>query len=156
MKLAVRTILTILLIAIILLNLFTHVFAVVRFYGDGMEPTLENHQILVVLRTEEAKPGDMVAFYFNNKALVRRVIAEDGQQITVNEDGSVLVDNNPLAEPYVKKLSFGQCNLEFPYTVPLDQYFVMGDNRETSMDSRLREIGTVTKERLIGKVILSF
>ena len=156
MRLAVRTILTILLIAVILLNLFTHVFAVVRLYGDGMEPTLKNHQILVVLRTDEAREGDIVAFYYNNKALVRRVIAADGQQITINEDGSVLINNEPLEEPYIGTLSKGQCNLTFPYTVPLEQYFVMGDNRETSMDSRLKEIGTVTRERLIGKVIFSF
>ncbi len=156
MKLAVRTILTILLIAVILLNLFTHVFAVVRFYGDGMEPALENHQILVILRTEEADTGDIVAFYYNNKALVRRVIAKDGQQITVREDGGVLINNDVLEEPYITAPSMGQCNLTFPYTVPPEQYFVMGDNRETSMDSRLKEIGTVTKERLIGKVILSF
>lgn len=146
---------TILLVAVILLNLFTHVFAVVRFYGDGMEPTLKNHQLLVVLRTEAADPGDIVAFYYNNKALVRRVIAEDGQQVTVNEDGSVLVNHVLREEPYVEKLSVGQCNLTFPYTVPLEQYFVMGDNRETAMDSRLKEIGTVTKERLIGKVIIA-
>jgi len=153
---ALRIVLIILLIAVILLNLFTHVFAVVRFYGDGMEPTLENHQLLVVLRTNEVKQGDIVAFYYNNKALVRRVIACDGQQIDVSEDGGVRVNNELIEEPYIQKLSLGQCNLKFPYTVPLEQYFVMGDNRETAMDSRLKEIGTVTEERIIGKVIFTF
>ena len=156
MKLAIRTILTILLAAVILLNLFTHVFAVVRFYGEGMEPTLKNHQILVILRSEELDTGDIAAFYYNNKALVRRVIAKDGEMITVRENGSVEINQQLLEEPYVENFSQGQCNLDFPYTVPLEQYFVMGDNRATAMDSRLKEIGTVTKERVIGKVILSF
>lgn len=145
--------LSVLLAASLLLNLFTFVISVVRYYGNSMSPTLSDGQILVVNRLSEVKSGDVVAFYYNNKVLVRRVIATGDQQVSVDLFGKVSVDGTPLEEPYVTAPTLGQSNTEYPYNVPADNYFVMGDNRALAMDSRLQEIGTVTEDRMIGKVI---
>lgn len=142
------------LAVVVLLNLLTHVFSIVRYFGNGMEPTLKNGQILVINKLGEVSEGDVVAFYYNNKVLVRRIIAEEGKQIIISADGTVSVNSQPLDEPYVKSTTLGQCNLEFPCSVPVGDVFVMGDNREVAMDSRLREIGTVPVDQIIGKVCL--
>ena len=144
------------LIVVVLLNVFTHVFSVVRYYGDSMEPSLKDPQILLVLQNDKVKQGDMAAFYYNNKVLVRRIIAESGTSVELDSAGNVYIDNNQLDEPYVDAHSVGQCNINFPFIVPYNEYFVMGDNRLISMDSRLEEIGTVPKDRILGKVIFSF
>lgn len=145
-----------LLIALtILLNLFTHVFAVVEYFGNGMEPALKNGQTLVLHRTENVKEGDIIAFYYNNQLLVRRVICEGGKQISIAKDGSVEINNEPLEEPYLERASIGQCNITFPHTVAPNSYFVMGDNREIAMDSRLKEIGSISKDRILGKLLFA-
>lgn len=141
---------------LVLLNLFTFVFSVVRYYGDGMEPTLQNGQILLIRKTEEVGEGDIIAFYYNNKALVRRVIGTGGRRISLDDGGVVTLDGERREESYVSAPSPGQSNVTFPYTVPSGQYFVMGDNRAVAMDSRLQEIGTITSDRIIGKVIFWF
>lgn len=146
----------ILLLATILLNLFTHVLAVVRYYGDGMEPTLSGGQYLVLLRTQDVEQNDVVAFYYNNKLLVRRIIGEGGQQISISRNGTVSLNNQPLDEPYLLAPSFGQCNLTFPFYIPPNEFFVLGDNRAISMDSRLAEIGTIPSERILGKLLFAF
>ena len=157
MKSLWKTFLTITLVVIVLssllMNLFTHVMPVVRYYGDSMSPTLKDKQILFVNKLAEVKNGDIVAFYYNNNILIRRVVAVENQQVTVDIFGKVSVNGVELAEEYVINQTLGQCNLDFPYTVPPNSYFVLGDNRETSMDSRLKEIGVVTQERLIGKIM---
>ncbi len=142
--------------AVIFLNLFTHVLSVVRYYGDGMEPALKNGQTLIVLRTENVKAGDKVAFYYNNQLLVRRVICEGEHQVAIKDNGDVLIDSVLYEEDYVENKSIGQCNIDFPYYVMPDHYFVMGDNRTVAMDSRLKEIGAISGDRIMGKVILAF
>ena len=149
-------VLAVLVAITVLLNLFTHVLAVARYFGDGMEPKLKNGQTLILRRTENVKEGDIVAFYYNNQLLVRRVICEGGKQITVNNDGSVEINNELLEEPYVEIPSIGQCNITFPHTVAPNHYFVMGDHRSISMDSRLKEIGEISEDRLLGKVLFAF
>lgn len=141
--------------AIVLLNLFTYQFALVRYYGDGMEPTLQNRELLLLRRTSRVEEGDIVAFYYNNKLLVRRVVAVGGTQVTVENDGTVVVNGAALDEPYVAEKSAGQRSQEFPCFVPPDSYFVMGDNRAEAMDSRLKEIGTVPVDRILGKVLFA-
>ena len=138
---------------LIILNLFTFVFSVVQYYGDGMEPSLKNRQILVLRKTDQVEKGDIVAFYYNNKVLVRRVICTGGEMLTIDKGGNVYIDGKLEEEPYVGDLSMGQCNISFPYNVPIGQFFVMGDNRPVAMDSRLSEIGTISKDRIIGKVL---
>lgn len=139
----------------LLLNLFTFVMPVVKYYGTSMSPTLEDGQILIVSRVSDIKNGDVIAFYYNNKVLVRRVVASGNQQLSLDIFGTVTVNGEILSEPYVENKTLGQCNLSFPYNVPSGCYFVLGDNREVAMDSRLEEIGTVSEDRLIGKVVFS-
>lgn len=152
-KAALGIAVTALILVVVLVNLFTFVFSIVNYYGNGMEPTLQDRQTLVIRKTEQVEEGDMIAFYYNNKALVRRVICAGGKMITIDDAGRVTIDGEPLEEPYVEDPSLGQCNLTFPYNVPAGQYFVMGDNREIAMDSRLSEIGTISSDRILGKVI---
>lgn len=140
---------------LLLLNLFSHIFMVVRYYGNGMEPALHDRQILLLLKTGQVEEEDIVAFYYNNKVLVRRVISVGGSTIEIGADGAVTVDGRTLEEPYVDAPSLGQCSVKFPLHIPVGHYFLMGDNRDTAMDSRLTEIGTIPEERIIGKVILS-
>lgn len=141
--------------AIILLNLFTHVLQIVRYNGTGMEPELHSGQVLVLLKSKDPEPGDIIAFYYNNQVLVRRVICRDSTSIFIDNDGAVFLNNEPLEEPYVARASKGQCNLSFPYQLQNGYVFVMGDNRQVAMDSRLEEIGPVLKDRIIGKVIFA-
>lgn len=141
--------------AIILLNLFTHVFQIVRYSGNGMEPNLSSGQILLLRKTQDVEEGDIIAFYYNNQVLVRRAICRSGKQITILDDGTVMINNQELEEDYLTQKSIGQCNITFPYHVQNNGFFVMGDNRAIAMDSRLKEIGVVPRDRIIGKVILA-
>jgi len=120
-----------------------------------MEQNLCHRQTLILLKTQDVERGDIIAFYFNNQILVRRVICDGGNQISVETDGTVLINAAPIMEEYLTALSIGQCNITFPYLVPKDHLFVMGDNRAVSMDSRLKEIGSVPLDRVIGKVLLA-
>ena len=140
---------------IILLNLFTHVFQIVHYSGNAMEPNLSNGQILLLRKTQDVEEGDIIAFYYNNQVLVRRAICGSGKQVSVSEDGTVLINNQPIEERYLTDKSIGQCNIEFPYPVQDNGFFVMGDNRVIAMDSRLKEIGVVYKDRIIGKVLFA-
>ncbi len=151
--------LKILIIAIVtvslLLNLFTFVMPIVKYYGDSMSSTLEDGQILIVNKMAEIKSGDIIAFYYNNKVIVRRVVATGNTQVAIDVFGTVSVNGKELDEPYIKNKTLGQSNQNFPYNVPSNSYFVLGDNREVAMDSRLSEIGVVTEDRLLGKVVFS-
>ena len=128
---------------------------VVKYYGNSMSPTLQDEQILIVNKMAEIEVGDIIAFYYNNKVIVRRVVATGNNQISIDVFGTVSVNGTELNEPYIENKTLGQCNLNFPYSVPANSYFVLGDNRDIAMDSRLSEIGVVTEDRLIGKVVFS-
>ena len=154
-KRTLKIVLIIIVTASLLLNIFTFIMPVVKYYGNGMTPTLEDEQILIVNRISEIKSGDIIAFYYNNKVIVRRVVAIGNDQVSIDVFGTVSVNGKELDEPYVKNKTLGQCNLNFPYNVPTNSYFVLGDNRDVAMDSRLSEIGVVTEDRLLGKVIFS-
>ena len=120
-----------------------------------MSPTLDDGQILIVNKMAEVKSGDIIAFYYNNKVIVRRVVATGNSQLEIDVFGTVSVNGKELVEPYIENKTLGQCNLSFPYNIPANSYFVLGDNRDVAMDSRLSEIGVVTEDRLIGKVVFS-
>ena len=141
--------------AVLLLNLFSWQIQVVRYKGNGMEPNLHSGQTLVILKTQNVEPGDIIAFYYNNQILVRRVICAGGSQISIGNDGAVTIDGEALEEPYLNSASMGQCNLTFPYYVQPGHVFVMGDDRVIAMDSRLSEIGAIPTDRIIGKVIIA-
>ncbi len=156
LRTAITVVAAVLLVLVLLLSLFSHVFSVVQYYGNSMEPALRDRQILVVQNGDKVKCGDIAAFYYNNKILVRRIIAEGGTSLEMEDSGIVIIDGEKLEEEYVQSPAVGQCNINFPYTVPYDEFFVMGDNRTISMDSRLEEIGTIPRNRILGKVIFSF
>ena len=129
-------------------------FPVLRVVGTSMEPTLNNEQIVVAFKMADLKQGDVVAFYYNNKILIKRVIALPGDFVTVDNDGNVYVNDEMLDEPYITEKSYGECDITYPYQVPENKIFVMGDNRETSIDSRSCEIGCVPEELIVGKIII--
>ena len=125
---------------------------VLQIYGASKSPTLEEGEIILSLKTGQFAPGDIVAFYYNNKILVKRVIAGPGQWVNITEDGSVYVDDRLLEEPYLHEKALGECDIELPYQVPDERYFVMGDHRATSVDSRSTAVGCVAEEHIVGRI----
>ncbi|MCR4903231.1 MAG: signal peptidase I [Butyrivibrio sp.] len=127
---------------------------VLKVTGDSMTPTFETGQIVIAQNSNEFETGDVIAFYYNNKVLIKRVIGSPGDWINIDADGNVTVNGVMIDEPYVDALSYGEnTDITFPYQVPENRYFVLGDHRETSVDSRSSTVGCVTQEQLIGKII---
>lgn len=127
---------------------------VLRIYGTSMSPTLEEGDLVVTLKTDNLEMGDVVAFYYNNKVLVKRVIAGPGDWVDIADDGTVSVNGKVLDEPYAKDKGLGSCNITLPYQVPDSRVFVMGDHRSTSVDSRSTSVGCVAQDQVVGKLIL--
>lgn len=128
---------------------------VLKIYGSSMDPTLENGQIVVSIKTKKLKSGDVVAFWQGNKLLVKRVIASPGQKVDIDVNGKVFVDGKAISETYLDSESLGNTDIDFPHQVEESRWFCMGDNRESSIDSRSAVIGDVSKEQIEGKVIFS-
>lgn len=126
---------------------------VLQIYGASMTPTLNEGDIVVSIKGSDFQPGDLVAFYLGNKILVKRCIAGPGQWVDIDEDGNVYVDGKLLEEPYLTEKSLGGSNIELPYQVPDNRYFCMGDHRSTSVDSRHKEVGCVSEEQIVGKIV---
>lgn len=126
---------------------------VLQITGVSMAPTLVDGQFVVAVKESEFQPGDITAFYYNNKILVKRVIASAGDWVNISENGDVYVNGVLLEEPYIKEKSLGECNIELPYQVPDGKVFVMGDDRAVSLDSRTTAVGPVSKEQVLGRVV---
>lgn len=126
---------------------------VLRIYGTSMVPTLENGQIVVSVKTTDFKPGDIVAFYQGNKLLIKRYIAGPADWVDIDADGNVSVNGTVLDEPYIEEKAYGETNIELPYQVPDNRYFLIGDNRDVSVDSRNTAVGCVANEQIVGKVV---
>lgn len=126
---------------------------VLQIYGNSMSPVLSEGDIVVSVKGGNYNTGNIIAFYYNNHILVKRVIAVSGQWVDIDNNGNVYVDNKLLDEPYLVEKSYGESDIKYPYQVPEGSLFVMGDNRKTSIDSRKSEVGCVSKDEIVGKII---
>jgi len=147
------TVYTLVYVAAIAVLVATLWLPVLQIYGSSMTPTLQDGEVVFSVRTEQMHPGDIIAFYYNNKILVKRVIAGAGDWVDILEDGTVLVNDVVLEEPYLVEKSYGDADIALPYQVPDGRIFVMGDQRETSVDSRHEAVGCVAQEQIVGKII---
>lgn len=127
---------------------------VLEIYGNSMSPTLENGQIVLSVKTDDMQTGQVLAFYYNNKILVKRVIAQAGDWVNIDADGNVYVNGTVLDEPYLPDKALGECNIELPYQVPESHVFVMGDHRSTSIDSRNTAVGCVSVDQIVGRLVM--
>jgi signal peptidase I len=126
---------------------------VLRIYGHSMNDTLDEGDVVVSIKGSTFKPGDIIAFYYNNKLLVKRVIGQPGDWVDIDEAGNVYVNQVMLEEPYLDSKAYGETNIELPYQVPESRIFVLGDNRDVSIDSRNTSVGCVAEEQIAGKIV---
>ena len=131
----------------------TLVLPVLQIAGTSMEPSLNDGDIVLLMKTDRLETGDLCAFYYSNKILIKRIIAVPGDYLWINPDGTVYLNGTELIEPYVSEKALGECDVQFPYQVPENQYFMMGDHRETSIDSRSSVIGSIAEDQIIGKIL---
>ena len=134
----------------------TLVLPVLQIAGTSMEPSLNDGDIVLLAKTDKLETGDLCAFYYSNKILIKRVIATPGDYLWIESDGTVFVNGTALDEPYVQEKALGECDIEFPYQVPENAFFMMGDQRETSIDSRSSVIGCISTDHTIGKILCKF
>lgn len=138
-------------VAVLIATLF---LPILQISGDSMSPTLEHDEIVVLLKTKDFDRGNLVGFYYQGKILLKRVIALPEDEVAIDADGNVYVNGELLEEPYVTDKGLGDCDLKFPYKVPGTGYFVLGDQRSNSVDSRNSVIGAISQEDIIGKVFV--
>lgn len=139
-------------VAAVAVLITTLILPVLQIAGTSMEPTLNNGEIVVLIKTDKLQRGDLCGFSYSNKILIKRVIGLPGDVIIIDPQGGVWVNGELLEEPYISEPGLGECDIEFPYTVPEEAYFLMGDHRLTSIDSRSTVIGCIPKDQIIGKL----
>ena len=152
-KVLMSTIYTLIIVASVAALIATLIMPVLQISGSSMAPTLHEGEIVLSLKTKNINTGEVIAFYHGNKILVKRVVAKSGDWLKISKEGNVYINGQLLDEPYLKEKSFGQVDIDFPYQVAEGSYFVLGDDRETSIDSRNSAIGCVIEEDIIGKVL---
>ena len=150
LKSTLYTLITVAALAVLVATLW---LPVLKIYGSSMTPTLQNGEIVFSVKTTKMEPGDVIAFYYNNKILVKRVIAGSGDWVDISQDGTVYVNGLAVDEPYLEEKAFGDADIELPYQVPDGRIFVMGDHRATSVDSRHIAVGCVAEEQIVGKIV---
>ena len=146
----VYTLITVAAIAVLVATLW---MPVLQIYGGSMTPTLSDGNIVVSVKSGDFQSGDIIAFYYNNKILIKRVIAGPGDWVNIEEDGTVYVNNERLEEPYLTEKALGECDIEMPYQVPESRLFVMGDHRSVSVDSRSTAVGCAAEEQIVGRIL---
>lgn len=146
----VYTLITVAAVAVLVATLW---LPVLQIYGNSMTPTLQDGEIIFTVKTSDFESGDIVAFYYNNKILVKRVICGPGDWIDIDKDGTVYINGARLEEPYLEEKALGDCNIELPFQVPDGRIFVMGDHRSVSVDSRNTAVGCVSQEQIVGKIL---
>jgi len=148
---AIKTLIVFAAAAVLIVTLL---FPTIQVQRGSMAPTLRDGEQLVLITIGGIGRGDIVALRLGNQTMVKRVIAVAGEWVDIDEAGAVRIDGNLLEEPYINTHSVGVTDIEFPFQVPENQYFVMGDNRAVSMDSRLIDFGTIHRDEIIGEAIL--
>lgn len=147
------TFLSLMVVAAVAALVAVMLLPILRIYGKSMNGTLDSGDIVVSIKSSSMKTGDVIAFYYNNNILVKRVIANPGDRVDLDKEGNVYVNDIKLDEPYLEDKSYGETNIELPYRVPEGKIFVMGDNRSVSVDSRNTSIGCISEEQIIGKIV---
>ena len=150
------TVNALIVVAAIAALIATLVLPVLQIAGTSMEPSLNDGDIVLLVKTNDLETGNLCAFYYSNKILIKRIIATPGDYIWIESDGTVFLNGEPLEEPYVSEKALGECDVAFPYQVPENNYFVMGDKRETSIDSRSSVIGCIAEDQIVGKIFCKF
>lgn len=146
----IYTLITVAAVAILVATLW---LPVLQIYGESMTPTLQDGDIVLSLKGEKFATGDVIAFYYNNKIWVKRVIASSGDWVDIADDGAVYVNGQELEEPYLVEKALGECNIKLPYQVPESKVFVMGDHRSVSIDSRNTSVGCIAQEQIVGRLV---
>lgn len=147
------TIYALVTVAAVAVLVATLLLPVLQIYGASMTPTLNDGELVVSVKTSDMQKGDIVAFYYNNKILVKRVIASSGEWVEIDETGNLYINGELQDEPYVKDKALGECDIKMPYQVPDERIFVMGDHRSVSVDSRSSSVGCVAEEQIVGKLV---
>ena len=147
------TVYALIIVAAVAILISVLVFPVLRIHGSSMTPNLYDGNIVVCLKNSKYEVGDSIAFYYNNKILVKRVIARSGEWVDIDENGYVYVNGEKIEEPYVQDHALGECDIELPYQVPEGRVFVMGDHRSVSVDSRSTSVGCVSDEQIVGRLL---
>lgn len=153
-KIVKSTIYSLIVVAALAALIATLVLPVLQISGTSMEPTLDNQDIVVLVKSKDFERGDLCGFSYSNKILIKRIIGMPGDRIDIDEDGTVSINGEVLDEPYVSEKGLGECDIELPYEVPEEHYFIMGDRRVSSIDSRSSVIGCISKDQIIGKIFL--
>lgn len=147
------TIYTLIVVAAVAVLVATLWMPVLQIYGTSMTPTLNEGEIVVSIKGDNFTTGDLIAFYLGNRLLIKRCIAGPGQWVDIDEVGNIYVDEQLLEEPYVVEKALGECDIELPYQVPENTWFLVGDHRTTSVDSRSTAVGCISKDQVVGKVV---
>ena len=151
-----KTVDALIVVAAIAAIIATLVLPVLEIAGTSMEPNLNDGDIVLLVKTDKLETGDLCAFYYSNKILIKRVIATPGDYLWLEDDGTVFLNGTELQEPYLTEKALGECDISFPYQVPENAFFMMGDQRETSIDSRSSVIGCISTDHIIGKIVCKF
>lgn len=144
---------TLVVVAAIAVLVATLWMPVLQIYGSSMTPSLQDGEIVLSVKDVSPEPGEIIAFYYNNKVLVKRVVGLPGDWVDMDEDGTVFVNGAPLDEPYLEEKALGDCTISLPYQVPEGKVFVLGDHRSVSVDSRNKAVGCIAEDQIVGKIV---